>query len=111
MWIYTTFGMFSVIEDPDDDKRVVVRARDKEHLHQLLNRTGNTGTIIDTPQGDYACRVFMSRKKWARVSESLMNLIDYTNFKNACEVRVTGSHYQKLLIKVWEATWSALCLK
>ena len=36
MWIFTKYGFYSVVEHPRHCKLVVVRARRKEHLDNLV---------------------------------------------------------------------------
>jgi len=111
MWIFTTDGFFSVVQDHRDKNMVHVRARRREHLEGLL-RTLATALrnryswkmpqILGTDTADYPVRVIMSRVVWADYLEYSGKTINYDNFKS----RVSGSgewaeHYHGALMSVW----------
>ena len=85
MWVMTTEGFFSAVEDRDDDIAVFVRARVRGDAEQLAAAVG--GTVLETPAADYRFRVRMTKTEWAGYVAACATGIDYDNFKNAVATR------------------------
>ena len=87
MWIFTTKGFFSVVENKDDRAKVVIRSRIKQDIENIVaefERLGlKTTGVVETLDSDYRYRIFADHKDWNRVMSSLTDQITYTNFKNA----------------------------
>ena len=88
MWIFTKEGFFSAVISTEYCKEgeVVVRARNRDDLHRLidcLDEQGCKTQIIDTPQADYCSRVIIQKSFWVKYVASAADGIDYANFKNA----------------------------
>ncbi|WP_445504809.1 hypothetical protein [Microvirga sp. G4-2] len=94
MWICFNDAFVSAVQHRDDPNRLCVRARKREHLQRLLP----DAEIIEIPNRDYACRVFVSKKEFAELVTRRINEIDYPNFKNS--VRDDGLH--DLYADFWE---------
>src|SRR5690349_17537495 len=60
MWLVTTDGFFSAVEDRDDATSVFVRARAREDAQRLADAL--SAAVIETPDADYRFRVRLSRK-------------------------------------------------
>lgn len=117
MWLYTKYGFYSVVcaragkgrkTDPIDLSRLMVRARTRAHLKNLIERfpllnhcpiSANIGT-------DYPFRIFVPKTMWSSVLLELGMEVDYDNFKQAvgARVREVGGTYCNVLHDVWEAT-------
>jgi hypothetical protein len=81
MWICFNDAFISAVESETDPNILKVRARKREHLETLFPGA----KIHTTAKTDYAHRVFVGRKAFARlVVDRIMN-IDYDNFKDSVE--------------------------
>lgn len=89
MWMITTEGFLSAVEDRDDDNAVFVRARVREDVEQLAVAVG--GTVLETPTADYRFRVRMAKTAWARYVAGCATESDYDNFKNAVAAQPGGA--------------------
>ena len=119
MWIFTKHGFFSAVcarrgdgnkGAPIDPDRVMVRARLKSHLMALKAAFPNLlgeYEIREAAGTDYAFRLFVQKRVWATVSQSLAEEIDYDNFKS--EVGryqgVAGADYEHALHDVWSVMY------
>lgn len=116
MWLFSVYGFFSVVclnsrpldgspakgKITVDTTRVAVRARVRAHLESLLKDypdLASLSDILDTPGRDYACRVLVSKEKWARTVMEIAQDIDYENFKG--RVGHADVTYASWLSKVW----------
>jgi hypothetical protein len=109
MWIFTAYGMYSVVQSFEDPKQVQVRARSRSHLASLQGLARRTYLLIDsdqmavgtpdydgrhglqefgeatimvTPDRDYTFRIVTEKVVFAKLMECLAGGIDYTNFKS-----------------------------
>ena len=72
MWVFTTHGFYSVVSTPDDPTVVLVRARDKDSITELINAIdAGDGmahypdeSILTTPYRDYPYRIVLLRADW-----------------------------------------------
>ena len=96
MWVCLNNAFLSIVRDRDDAGRLCVRARNRAHLEALFP----DDLIVETPNADYACRLFV---KEATVAEHLMRRvcgIDYTDFKGS-----VGEHaLHELYREFWVAS-------
>jgi hypothetical protein len=107
MWLMHTRGFFSVVQHRDDPDTVLVRARVRGDLENLVNLAK---TDLGVPKGalkieepdfsDYAARIIMPRATWVALSAALAEEIDYPNFKDAVKNR-QGRHRAKVYMDVW----------
>jgi hypothetical protein len=100
MWVMTTKGFYSAVEDRDDADAVLVRSRVREDAERLAEVAG--GTVLETPDADYAFRVRVAKVDWARYLADAATKIDYDNFKNAVAAR-QGSTRARVYGEVWGA--------
>lgn len=98
MWLLTTNGFFSAVEDRDDHEAVLVRARVREDAEHLADAVG--GKVIETPAADYRFRVRVSKADWAAYVADCARAIDYDNFKRAVGDR-QGSSRAHIYGDVW----------
>src|SRR3954454_8108561 len=101
MWILTTQGFYSVVEDRDDENRVLIRARRREDLEALKRQIPDL-QIHETspPDHDYGYRAFVTRDEWCEAAGQLAGEIDYDNFKNAV-YDGQGSEREHLYHEIW----------
>lgn len=114
MWLFTQHGFFSATKNHDDD-RIMVRARCKQHLVNLIARfeddeevdqlTKAEKKIITTPDADYRYRIIIDRDVWGQWAGNLAFDTDYSNFKSRChEQQMEGevdAKYVSALHQVW----------
>jgi len=101
MWILTTRGFFSAVAKDGPDT-IVVRARARADLENLLPLLGNGATIETGGGTDYAFRVRVSHDTWKGALAELASEIDYGNFKNAVADR-QGRERADVYGKIWLA--------
>jgi hypothetical protein len=98
MWLMTTDGFFSAVEDRDDEGVLFVRARVRADAENLAAAVG--GTVLETPAADYRFRVRMTKADWALYVAACATGIDYDNFKNAVATR-QGPARARVYGEVW----------
>ena len=86
MWLVTTRGFYSVVEDFHDRDRLLVRARVREDLVALADLVPELEGE-ETPERDYRFRASVPRDVWSAAAAQLVRQIDYPNFKNAVAAR------------------------
>ena len=98
MWLFTTIGFISIVEDDAD--HLVVRARDSFSLSPLAQ--SYNVEIRSTPTADYPYRIFLSKDQFKNYLHNQTGLINYKNFKS--EVAITrGKKFANALLSVWSA--------
>ena len=98
MWLFTTTGFISIVEDDAD--HLVVRARDSLSLSPLVQ--SYNVEIRSTPTADYPYRIFLSKDQFKNYLHNQTGLINYKNFKS--EVAITrGKKFANALLSVWSA--------
>ena len=115
MWLFTRYGFFSAVSArqgdgrhgrPLDLDRIMVRARMRSHLQRLQARfPASIGklAITETPDTDYAFRLFVPKGVWSEILAALGAEIDYDNFKSevAGHQGRDGATYKQSLGEVW----------
>lgn len=105
MWLMTRYGFYSAVASRGrngkvDPKRLVVRARVKKHLEDLVaafpDQLGGI-KISSSEDTDYRHRIVVPKEVWSAVVVLLTLDVDYPNFKGACG---HGS-YHTALNRVW----------
>ncbi len=99
MWLLTTQGFYSVVEDRDDPHWLLVRARTRADLEALGEQVEGL-EIFDDPDADYRWRARLLREEWIAAAAQLAHAIDYPNFKQAVDER-QGPRRAWLYEKVW----------
>lgn len=99
MWVFTTTGFYSVVQD-EDPRFVHIRARCEEDLLRLYPKAPGYPTIIATPEADYPYRVIVMRATWASQVATFAEDIHYKNFKGAVEEK-QGKERHDTYFKVW----------
>ena len=107
MWIMTTYGVFSIVEKPEDREAhtLTIRTRVREDLESLREQfLPSLGPIQDWATSDYR---FRARAWRAAVEAALVRLtaaIDYDNFKNEV-AKTQGYERSRTYSKVWEVLY------
>ena len=99
MWLLTTQGFYSVVEDHDDPRWLLVRARARVDLEALRAQIEDI-EVFETPEADYRWRARVLREQWLVAAAKLASAVDYPNFKDAVQER-QGSRRSSLYMKVW----------
>lgn len=102
MWIFTSTGFVSAVVHRDDPDLIVVRARDRESLDALIERTG--AEVNPWEGGDYAFRIVVPRDEFTAWTAEQAEAIDYTNFKDSAADR-RGGGFVKALGEVWRTMY------
>jgi len=120
MWIFTSAGFVSAVEDTTDENRVFVRARDKSSLETMIKAielagnaefedTGKRNPDLDISEikfltkkySDYPHRVNISKATLAKWLEfEVLNYLKYSNFKDALTA-VRGEEWHDAAMNVW----------
>jgi hypothetical protein len=90
MWLFTTDGFFSAVNDRNDEGTIIVRSRVRDDAARLVDAVG-VGRIIETRDSDYRFRVRLPRAAWVAYVAAAAEAIDYSNFKAAVAVRQGAS--------------------
>jgi len=98
MWIFTTTGFVSAVQDWNDTSSLVVRARDRASLESLAVATLNA--IEHSPTADYPYRLSASKAAFALWASQKVTDIDYPNFKSEVAA-IRGDQFAHALMKVW----------
>jgi hypothetical protein len=101
MWVFTTSGFYSVVQDKNDREMVTIRARTRSHLEDLMRFSGIPSEILRTDDRDYLFRTIMPKTQWASTMSLLALDIDYTNFKDEVGRNRKHGKYHTALSKVW----------
>lgn len=93
MWTMTKIGFYSVVQHRADPNDVLIRARSKQDLENLLDFARKTlasvgglndevGAIEATiARADYPFRLSCTKVAWATLMGAMIGDIDYDNFK------------------------------
>jgi hypothetical protein len=125
MWLFTKYGFYSVVSArmsakpnaPVDPARVMIRARKREHLDNLIARftidprPGDrtdlldwlTVKVVETKATDYPFRLFVPKPVWADAAHDLATEIGYDNFKSEVHATADDPSYLSALHEVWGA--------
>jgi hypothetical protein len=101
MWIFTTFGFFSVVQKAGEE-RLTVRARAKADLDAL--RSQYLPTLSATIEGagtDYRYRATVPRADLAEAMSRIATDVTYSNFKSEV-ARRAGHERAKRYGRVWD---------
>lgn len=94
MWIYTTQGFLSVVQHNAMPDHFQIKARVPDPLQELW--PNHEIEIIDW--ADYRYRITIEKSDALPVLLGLMEMVDYTSFKNACG----GNRiYHTVLAEIW----------
>ena len=103
MWLLTTRGFFSAVQDDADQNRIIVRARVREDLDRLSEILPGLEPWHD-PTADYAWRALIRRAEWGYALGVMAGEIDYRNFKNAVAEQ-QGTPRARLYSRIWSVLY------
>jgi hypothetical protein len=98
MWLFSETGFVSVVQDPKDKNKMVVRARDEESLKPLVDNYDVK--IVKLKNRDYPARVFLTREQFVDWLVEVGETLQYTNYKNAATAS-RGYEFARPLHSVW----------
>lgn len=105
MWITTTAGFYSAVQEVGDASMLSVRTRDHESIQALkdgIETLCGTDVDIRAREGtDYPYRAKVSREDFAQwVAFEIREYVTYSNFKNKVK-EYRGEKWAHALNKVW----------
>jgi hypothetical protein len=98
MWLFSVEGFVSIVAHRDEPQSLLVRGRCKADVEAFAAKLGVK--VIETPRADYAFRCVAPRDKVAALVHSLVDGINYPNFKNEVAER-QGVERESLYHQVW----------
>lgn len=107
MWITTTGGFYSAVQDKQDESILSVRTRDKESAEiavaSIKEWFGEVCVVREGEGTDYPYRFRVSRANFSQwVARETMEYLNYTNFKSAVKDS-RGEDWSDALMDVWMA--------
>jgi ADP-ribose pyrophosphatase YjhB (NUDIX family) len=106
MWLFTTFGFFSIVEKESGDI-LTIRARVRSDLERLRDRYLETmSPILENKGTDYRFRATAHRRNVADALRKVTEDIQYPNFKNEVR-RELDSDRERLCHDVWDVMLAA----
>lgn len=107
MWVFTTEGFYSVVENDEDPSMLTVRTRTVQDAANLQDRLQDIRCYVEvkaSPHRDYGWRLIVPRQKWAVYLQNMVENIDYTNFKDKVH-EVQGDKRADVYLDVWSTMW------
>lgn len=106
MWIFTKTGFYSVVNHRDHPDCYLVRARTREDLVDLIEKTSwvmpDPSHIEEAPTADYRWRLVVTKQQFRRVMDEQLENLDYTtNVKHVIDKGDDVRH--EALMDVWVA--------
>lgn len=89
MWLFAKRGFLSVVEDINDNNRLLVRGRVDGDIEKCFPNAA----VFHTPENDYGYRTFLPRTGVAAILSNTILKIDYPNFKANIEDRELRAEY------------------
>ena len=105
MWLFTTSGLYSIVEKPwdRDTGTLTVRARAAADLDHLRARVlPALGPTVEDTSADYRFRALAPREAVALAVAQSVRDLDYHNFKSAVG-KVQGHGRARIYHDVWDA--------
>lgn len=99
MWVMTTRGFYSAVQDRDNPARLLIRARCEDDIRNLKDLLPNSEPWR-LKRSDYEWRLSCTVAEWAGVLANMALDIDYGNFKNAVR-REQGAARASVYTSVW----------
>ena len=110
MWLFLPEGFYSIVcgrnKNGLETDTIMVRARMKQHLENLIGRFPAelaNRSILQTDDTDYRYRLILPKATWVNVLTQLGEELDYGNFKSraAAVQGKTGFDYVHALHDIW----------
>lgn len=111
MWLFTTYGFYSINTDPTNEDNLQFRARKRQDLENLIkafpdciNIPGRPPTkILQFAGTDYPFRLPVHRDDAAAIVAELAHAVDYANFKHTMDGIPDQRDKVPFLMRVWSA--------
>ena len=105
MWLFTTTGFLSGVEERRGEHRgeIVVRAREASALEALREVAPALTETVIYGDSDYRYRAWLSREEWAAALAELGRQVVYDNFKSEVLRQQGPTSYEHALHAVWSA--------
>ncbi len=97
MWLFTSTGFLSIVQDGDDPDRLIVRSRFPGHIRNLFPKAA----VKRTPGRDYRYRASVPRSEVAAMAARQVEAIGYGNFKDS----IGESGYHRACTDVWNTLY------
>ena len=105
MWLMTTFGFFSIIQERPDDTLLTIRGSARGELEALRDRyLPSLGGIEEDPETDHKFRACASREDVAQALSRIAIDIDYASFTEKRK-ELHGSRAARIQGGLWEVLW------
>ena len=95
MWIQFNNSFLSIVENRDNKKELLVRARIKGDIEKIFPKA----KVFEDNNADYKYRTFLLKNEVANEIIKNINEINYDNFKNS--ISKTDSERYFAYTKVW----------
>lgn len=104
MWLITTFGFFSIVQD-NNNGSLAARARARRDIDELKSRyLPEMGEIIEDSEDDYRYFARVPREALARAMFEIAMDINYCNFRDSVLV-LQGYRRSMLYERIWNILW------
>jgi len=103
----TQHGFFSVVQDEEDDSYLLIRARRKTDLDNLVELASFKAVVEETDTADYKFVVRLKRGSARRLLAATFEKIDYPNFRD----KISKTPDQREKIFSYRQIWSTLSEK
>ena len=105
MWLMTTVGFFSIIQERPDDTLLTIRGSARGDLEALRGHyLPSLGDIEEDPETEHKFRAQASREAVAQALSRIATDIDYASFKDRTK-EMRGSSAARIYGGVWEVLW------
>ena len=102
MWLMTTVGFFSIIQERPDDTLLTIRGSARGDLEALRDRyLPRLSDIEEGPETDHKFRAQASREAVAQALSRIAMDIDYATFKETTK-ELEGSRTARIQGGLWE---------
>jgi 8-oxo-dGTP pyrophosphatase MutT (NUDIX family) len=104
MWIFTTFGFFSIVQKQSSDDFLTIRVRAAGDLDRLRERVPQLSPTITGGGSDYPYRATIPHAELALALANIIREIRYSNFKSAA-AKELGNARTPYLHQVWDVMY------
>jgi len=101
MWLIIPIGFYSIVHKDSDENELTIRSRSAEDLILLRdNYLPDLGEIVETKNGDYRFRSFVSKESLQQSMKLIVQYINYDNVKAASMLNYPER--SKIYMDVWD---------
>jgi hypothetical protein len=107
MWVFSKEGFFSIVKKDCEADQLLVRARIRGDLENILRPIVKAGygpfTVVEVPHADYRYRVVLPAWMVGDYLGAAVDAIDYDNFKNSLPTNENRRERSAAYMEVWAA--------